>query len=623
MKKLSIAIFIVFLFSQISFSQDCTQPSITETTGQGTYCFGEEVTLTITGTLGDATEWQWSTGASCGETIIENSNSTSITITVEDTISYFVRGIGGCVENAAACTEIKVYLDNDPPLVTCPENIVVQNDEGLCSAVVTYDVPTATDKCDEDVTVEQTEGLGSGAIFPVGETTETYVFTDSQGNTTICSFTVTVEDKEAPVLISCPSDIQVENDPGVCGAVVTYELPTASDNCDDEVTVELTEGLASGETFPVDMTIVTYLISDVNGNMTTCSFTVTVADTEAPVITCPVDIDVENDPGECGAIVTYEMPTATDNCGVTEIVQTEGLGSGAMFPVGTTIETFIARDEAGNESSCSISVTVRDTEPPVITLSKNLKTKWPPNHKAFKIMIDDYIASVWDNCPGVSIEDVIIDEVSSDEPQNEQGDGNTESDITMGDDCKTVHLLAERQGGGNGRVYKIELALVDAHGNIGYETIRAEISHDQSKKKSVIDDGPAYVVNGCDIELPEEVAEVEDGNMTGGNEVGNDKDGEGEGGEEMSIVNNNENLITYPNPYENSFSINFTALANDQISIQLYNTAGIKIKRIYEGRVEKSKHYNWSVELEDIKDKMMILILRGNHHYSQSKIGKK
>lgn len=536
MKKLSIAIFSIILSFQFSFAQnDCTQPSITETTGEGTYCLGEEVTLTITGALNDATEWQWSSGESCGEVIIENSNTTSITITVEDTISYFIRGIGGCVENTASCTEIKVNLDNDPPEVTCPENITVQNDEGMCGAVVTYELPAVVDNCDEEIAVEQTEGLGSGATFPVGVTIETFLFTDSQGN------------------------------------------------------------------------------------MSSCSFTVIVADTEAPVITCQADIDVENDPGECGAIVTYEMPTATDNCGVTEIVQTEGLGSGAMFPVGTTTETFKATDEAGNESFCSISITVRDTEPPVITLSKNLKTKWPPNHKAFKIMIDDYIKSVWDNCPGVSIEDVIIDEVSSDEEQNAKGDGNTEDDITMGDDCKTVHLLAERQGGGNGRVYKVHLAVVDAHGNIGHETISAEISHDQSKKKSVVDDGPAYVVNGCDIELPEEVA---DGNMNGGDGEGNDNDGEGEGDEGMSIVND-DNLVTYPNPYENSFSINFTATANDQISIQLYNTAGIKIERIYEGRVEKSKHYNWSVELGDIKDKMLILIVRGNHHYSQAKIGKK
>jgi len=528
MKKLSVAILGILLSSQISFSQDCTQPTITATTGQGTYCLGEEVTLTITGELNDATEWQWSTG-DCGEQIIENATTTSITVTVEDTISYFVRGIGGCVANTATCTEIEVYLDNAPPEVNCPGDIVASNDEGICGAVVSYDIPEATDHCDEEVTIEQTEGLGSGATFPVGVTTETFLITDSQGNETTCSFTVTVED------------------------------------------------------------------------------------TEAPVLNCHGDIDVENDPGECGAIVTYDMPTATDNCEVMELAQTAGLGSGAMFPVGTTIETFVAKDAAGNESTCSISVTVRDTEPPVITLSQNLDTKWPPNHKAFEIMIDDYIESVTDNCPGVSIEDVIIDEVSSDEPQNENGDGNTDSDITMGEDCKTVYLLAERQGGGNGRVYKVELAVMDAHGNIGYETIMAEISHDQSKKKSVVDDGPAYVVNGCDIELPEEMADNENTDEAVSDESS-------EASDEMSVVIEEGSVETNPNPYQNSFSVNFKPSVNDRISVELFNTAGVKIKRVYEGSVEQSKMYEWSVELGNIKDKILLLVIQGKKNYTFKKV---
>ncbi|MEL7376519.1 MAG: HYR domain-containing protein, partial [Bacteroidota bacterium] len=39
-------------------------------------------------------------------------------------------------------------------------------------------------------------------------------------------------------------------------------------------------------------------------------------DTEDPVINCPVDITVNNDPGQCDAVVIYGLPTATDNCEV-------------------------------------------------------------------------------------------------------------------------------------------------------------------------------------------------------------------------------------------------------------------------------------------------------------------
>jgi len=526
MKKLILIACCIVFSLQLSKAQNCTQPSITATSGEGVYCPGDEVTLTITGTLNNATEWQWSTG-SCGGTIIPNAKTTSLKISVDKTISYFVRGIGGCVGNTATCTEIKIFLDTLPPIPSCTENLTVNNDAGQCSAVITYDSPSATDNCTCDITITRTAGLGSGATFPVGVTTETYSFTDIQGNVAQCSFTVTVKDSEAPV------------------------------------------------------------------------------------ITCPPAIEVENDPGQCGAVVTYNMPTATDNCGVTELKMTDGLGSGSFFPVGTSIETFVAKDAAGNSSTCSISITVLDTEPPVITLSKDKTSKWPPNHKHFEIMIDDYIASVTDNCPGVSIEDVIVDEISSDEPQNSTGDGNTADDILMRNDCKKVKLLAERQGSGNGRVYSVNIAVVDAHGNIGTAVITAEIPKSNGKNEVTVDDGPVYIVNGCDIvfEGDEEVMPVSQGTNQQTNITTAELD-------EGSVA-------TYPNPYENALSIEFKPKADDQVTVELYNTNGMMIKRLYVGQVEKAKQYLWSFELGDIKDRMLILVVNGKNNYVLRKVIKR
>lgn len=526
MKKLVFIICCLLISEPFLRAQNCTQPSITATSGAGVYCPGEEVTLTITGSLNNATEWQWSTG-SCGGTIIPNAKTTSLKIKVEKTISYFVRGIGGCVGSTATCSEIKVYLDTTPPVATCEENMTVNNDAGKCSAVVTYDSPTATDNCVGDITIVKTKGLGSGATFPVGVTTETYSFTD------------------------------------------------------------------------------------ILGNVTECSFTVTVNDNETPVITCPPAIEVENDPGQCGAVVNYSLPTATDNCGVTELIMTAGLGSGSFFPVGTTIETFVAKDAAGNSSTCSLSITVLDTEPPVITLAKDKTSKWPPNHKHFQLMIDDFIASVTDNCPGVSIEDVIVDEISSDEPQNSTGDGNTAQDILMENDCKTVKLLAERQGSGNGRVYSVHIAVVDAHGNIGVAVITAEIPKSNGKKEVTINDGPMYTVNGCDIVI-EEDPEVNPLN----NEINSQVI--------ISSTELNEGSIeTYPNPYENIITIDFKPKADDVVAVELYNTNGLMVKRLYNGQVEKAKKYSWSFELGDIKDHMLILVVNGKNNYVLRKVIKR
>ena len=69
----------------------------------------------------------------------------------------------------------------------------------------------------------------SGSLFAVGTTTVTATATNAVGSSS-CTFDVTVEDTEVPT-ISCPFDIVINADNGQCGANVTYDQPTASDNC--------------------------------------------------------------------------------------------------------------------------------------------------------------------------------------------------------------------------------------------------------------------------------------------------------------------------------------------------------------------------------------------------------
>jgi HYR domain len=89
-------------------------------------------------------------------------------------------------------------------------------------------------------------------------------------------------------------------------------------------------------------------------------YSVTDSDGIPPTISCPDDIVVENDPGECD----YDVPKGEDNwCAST--VLSSGLGSGAFFEVGTVhTETYTVEDAAGFTSSCSFTITVNDVEPP-------------------------------------------------------------------------------------------------------------------------------------------------------------------------------------------------------------------------------------------------------------------
>ena len=125
--------------------------------------------------------------------------------------------------------------------------------------------------------------------------------------------------------------------------------------------------ITSPHTFPVGTTTVEVTVTDLHGNSDTGTFTVTVNDTQPPVISAPADVTQANDAGQCSAVVTYTAPVGTDNCAGATTLQTAGLPSGSAFPVGSTLNSFEVTDASGNKTSCSFSVTVEDRTLPAIT----------------------------------------------------------------------------------------------------------------------------------------------------------------------------------------------------------------------------------------------------------------
>ena len=104
--------------------------------------------------------------------------------------------------------------DEDPVLSPCPANMVAGNDPGVCDASVSWTPPTATDNCPG---VMVTSNYSPPHTFAVGGPyTVTYTATDASGNTDQCSFTVTVNDDEQPVLTGpfLPASIIVSPSPG-------------------------------------------------------------------------------------------------------------------------------------------------------------------------------------------------------------------------------------------------------------------------------------------------------------------------------------------------------------------------------------------------------------------------
>jgi len=80
-------------------------------------------------------------------------------------------------------------------------------------------------------------------------------------------------------------------------------------------------------------------------------------DTIPPLITCPADVTISLAPGRCDSAFTYTVTAFDDTL---EIVPTQwsGLVSGDTFPIGTTLNVFVAADSVGNTAGCSFTVTV-------------------------------------------------------------------------------------------------------------------------------------------------------------------------------------------------------------------------------------------------------------------------
>jgi gliding motility-associated-like protein/uncharacterized repeat protein (TIGR01451 family) len=288
--------------------------------------------------------------------------------------------------------------DNQAPVIECPENMIFSTESGVDFATVIFENPLASDNC--EVNVEQTSGFTSGSQFPIGTNTVTFTATDTSGNTSQCSFDIIVEDTEDPTL-ECPSDIVRSTDSGICGAIVEFEIPEGFDNSGN-VTVEQTEGLASGEVFPVGTTTITFTTSDEAGNTVSCSFEITVVDDEAPVIEDKNDITLNTDPDLCGAIVDYELPSATDDCGLESIELTEGLVPGSEFPLGETRVTYTAIDVNGNSVNSSFTVTVIDNEAPVIACPEDIQLNVEFGTET--VVVNYATISATDNCSETSIE---------------------------------------------------------------------------------------------------------------------------------------------------------------------------------------------------------------------------
>lgn len=254
------------------------------------------------------------------------------------------------------------FADTIPPVISgCPDNVVLETIPAVCAAVHEWADLEATDNCTPDVEIVCSHI--SGSVFELGVTEVLCIATDDAGLTDTCSFTVTVIDVEAPILLCPDQDIIVVSDPDTCGTVVDWDLPIFIDNCD---TLLVLEGPLPGQFLEVGSYVITYSVEDASGNASSCSFEVFVIDTTPPVfVDCPEDVTVEATTASCTVVLIPPIPEVTDNCGI--IADLSVRVNGVFYLAGEEIEliegeneiTWYAFDNLANLDSCVYTITVK------------------------------------------------------------------------------------------------------------------------------------------------------------------------------------------------------------------------------------------------------------------------
>ncbi|XP_072017253.1 hyalin-like [Amphiura filiformis] len=161
-----------------------------------------------------------------------------------------------------------LYKDMEAPVISgCPKNEAMNTDPGKPFVVVSWTNPTATDN--SEVPSEVYCNPASGTNFAIGLTNVTCVATDGDSNIATCSFSVFVEDVQAPEIDPCPGHQNEVLLPGENTTTVFWPVPNATDN--SGITPSVKCNPPPGSLFPLGLTPIVCTAIDGSGNIASCN----------------------------------------------------------------------------------------------------------------------------------------------------------------------------------------------------------------------------------------------------------------------------------------------------------------------------------------------------------------
>jgi hypothetical protein len=394
--------------------------------------FGNDVSLNSDGSILAAGAHQYGGGAgqvrvfsyiSCNNTYSELDTTACFSYTSPSGNIWTESGTyEDIIPNAAGCDSIitinLIIGDDEDPVILAPASVTIECDASIDPANTGYAV--ATDNCDENPTITFTDHETAGNCTNEKTITRTWMVEDASGNTSTATQTINIVDDTPPVPPTAPADVTVQ----CADEVPAVSSLTAIDNCSGSITADPIDVVTPGACVNDFVLIRTWTFTDDCGNTSSVSQTITVNDNIAPVITgIPSEsIVVENDPGQCGAVVDYPVIGATDNC-ISDVSLAVEPASGTFFQVGSTTVNVSATDACGNSTIESFEVIVTNNVPDIISISASLDPI-PINTTIYitALSSDNNLESaLWEWGDGLASDGIISTEILGEHSYSEPG----------------------------------------------------------------------------------------------------------------------------------------------------------------------------------------------------------
>jgi len=290
--------------------------------------------------------------------------------TINGTGSQFISfSVTDIANNVSFCSFTLTLEDTLGPNLTCPSDFDVYLDNNCEYTLLDYSsLVTAADNCTGAAFLSQQPTIGTTITPPDSPIEILITGQDILGNTSSCSFKLTLVDTIAPSIVQCLNDTIIEADLNCRYIIGDFtSLVDGTDNCSSSFTItqSLTVGdtLLAGGPYPA----VVFLTDD-QGNVDSCNFTIEVKDITPPALTCPLNPSVPANSSCAYTIPAYDTTlNITDNC--SGFTYTQSMAAGTIISgIGTqqAISIFV-NDAAGNSNSCSFTITVVDTTAPSLT----------------------------------------------------------------------------------------------------------------------------------------------------------------------------------------------------------------------------------------------------------------